>query len=106
MLRSRLYILAIFMVVVLWGAGMAVPTMDPGLTAVTVSTRLTAEEADCIVGGNVGCWEVTKATYGDCVEANFDPENPKSAAAFIDCGAVGAWAGIACVATWVWNLFF
>lgn len=106
MLRSCLYILAIVVVAFIWGAGVAVPTMDPGITAVTVSTRLTAEEADCIVGGNMGCLGEAKASYDGCVDANFDPEIPKTAVAYLDCAPVGAWTGVACVATWLWNLFF
>lgn len=106
MLRSRLYILAIVVVAIVWGAGAAATTMDPGLTAVTVSTRLTAEEADCIVGGQAGCLEVAKASYDGCVDANYDPEIPKTAVAYLDCAPVGAWSGIACAATWLWNLIF
>ncbi len=106
MLRSRLYILAIVMVAFIWGAGVAVPSMDPAVTAVTVSTRLTAEEADCIVGGQVGCWEAATSAYDGCVTANIDPENPKTAVAYLDCAPVGAWTGVACVVSWIWSLFF
>lgn len=106
MLRSRLYILAIVVVAIIWGAGAVVSTMDPGLTNVTVSTRLTDQEADCIVGGQVGCWEESKSSYEECLKANLNPMDPKTAVAYIDCAAVGAWTGIACALTWIWGLFF
>lgn len=102
MVRSALFILAAI-IVGMFGFERPAPV---AAATPTVSVRLSTAETDCIIGGEAGCLEVMAGAYGGCVEANFDPERPETASAFVGCGAVGLWSGVVCAVTWLWNWLF
>jgi len=105
MKRSRVFLLAIMVAAVLWGA--SVPQLEQaGLPAAAASVRLTDAEADCIVGGKAGCLDEAASAYGGCVIENVDPEDPSTMGAFATCLSTGFWTGVVCAFTWLWGVFF
>ncbi len=75
-----------------------------------VPHQLTAEEADCLVGGKATCVDVAVAAAGDCMDdAGVRPSEIGSSLYGTVVGGIcagyGVWTGLGCAWDWFTGLF-